>query len=98
MVKKENIAVQSVNINSVLNLSAAAMVVFGYLWASLVNNKRLDDFKALMDANDKAMMAEIRSVLVELRATREVLTEKIDTLNRCVSRLEDTHEHRVLKP
>jgi len=35
---------QNLNISSVVNLTAAAVVVFGYLWASLANNRRMDDF------------------------------------------------------
>lgn len=104
---------QNLNISSVVNLTAAAVVVFGYLWPSLANDKRMGDFalynfKRLDDftlSNSKrlddwmAMNSKQLDALKDLMNARfDALTSEIRQLDRRVARLEEFQEHRLSRP
>lgn len=88
----------NLNINSLFNLTSAAVVVFGYLWASLANNKRMDEFGKRMELMQDRLLAEIRSVRVEVQATREILSGRMDGLEQRIGRIERQLEHPVVRP
>lgn len=90
--------IKDLNINALFNLTSAAVVVFGYLWASLANNKRMDDVKNLLLAEIRASGAETRSLISDVRADIKVLSNRMDLVEKRLDRIEGQLEHPIVHP
>lgn len=101
--------IKDLNINALFNLTSAAVVVFGYMWASLANNKRMDDFSKRMDdlrdrtiAEMRAMrnelLAEMKAGNAELRGEIGILSNRMGGVEKRLDRIEGQLEHPIVHP